>query len=186
MLDRITVMGPAVNSGAYLLRIEVSKDLMVRFGQFRRGQQITVSKGAYVYIGSAMAAGGSMTLARRLLRHATRTKGARPHFIREQLLIELQTAGLGAENLQPPLQKKLYWNIDYLLEQNAANLTHIIIIRSAVNLEDRIAHYLAIQKETRVLVKGLGAQDKRDQTHLMNIDNASSWWRRLPAALAEL
>ncbi len=179
-MGEITILGEAVNTGAYLLRIAVTEDLFVVFGRFQQGKPIIIQRGEYLYIGSAMASKGSMTLARRLLRHATRQDRNRPHYIREKLLTALQEIELGSEDLQPPSQKKLFWNVDYLLEEEAVILSQIVIVRSRINLEDSLAHFLMNQPESSIVCKGLGAQDKRDQTHLLAIKGSSEWWQQLP------
>ena len=53
--------------------------------KIQEGKTIDVEKGDYSYVGSAMASKGSSCLARRLLRHGTRTKG-QAQAIREAML----------------------------------------------------------------------------------------------------
>ncbi len=185
-MEEIAIIGEQAKTGAYLLRISVTNDLQVRFGHFQNGESILVQKGEYIYVGSAMASKGSMTLARRLLRHATRHDRNRPQKIRERLLVALTKAGVGAGNLQPPSQKKLFWNVDYLLEEETASLSQIVILCSRTNLEDDLAHFLMDQPGSSIVVKGLGANDKQGQTHLLQIKEKSAWWQQLPERLADL
>jgi len=182
-MEEITILGEDGNTGAYLLRIFVAEDLYVRFGRFQKGRPIFVHGGEYVYVGSAMASKGSMILARRLLRHATRCDPERPHEIRERLLMALRVAGMGPASLQPPAQKKLFWNIDYLLEEDAVSLSHVVILRSQIKLEDGLALFLMDQPGSRIVAKGLGAHDKRGQSHLLAFQETDQWWQKLPAAL---
>lgn len=182
-MDEITILGEEVETGAYILRISMTEDRLVRFGRFQQGRPIFVPSAEYLYVGSAMAGRGSMNLARRLLRHATRQNQARPHDIRQRLLVAFRASGLGPENLQPPEKKKLFWNIDYLLEREAAILSHVVILRSQTNLEDALANFLVDQPGSHILANRLGAQDKRSQTHLLVIEETSAWWQQLPAAL---
>ena len=70
-LHPVTVIGQEGPGGHYLLRIQVSKDVFVRFGQYRLGGVVEVSAGEYVYTGSAQGLKGSTTLASRLLRHTS-------------------------------------------------------------------------------------------------------------------
>lgn len=185
-MEEITILGEEAKTGAYLLRISVAKDLQVRFGRFQNGRPILVEKGEYIYVGSAMAGKGSMTLARRLLRHATRQDQNRPQKIRERLLLALTKAGMGAGNLQPPAEKKLFWNIDYLLEETTAALSHVLILRRQFYVEDDLAHFIMNEPESSIVVKGLGAQDKPGQTHLLRIKEVSVWWQQLPERIADL
>ena len=59
--------------GSYILRMKVRDRITMPFGRFKRGKLIEVQAGNYAYIGSAMAMQGSTCLAKRLLRHATRS-----------------------------------------------------------------------------------------------------------------
>ena len=183
-MEEIIILGEQVQTGAYLLRLKVAEDLRLRFGRFQHGRLISVTRGDYVYVGSAMAHRGSMSLGRRLLRHATRQDAQRPQVIRPQLLAALTAAGLGPGNLQAPGQKKLFWNVDYLLEENTVFLSQVIILRCRANLEDDLAHYFMGLSGSRVLANGLGANDKRSQTHLLAVDQTAAWWQQLPAKLS--
>jgi Uri superfamily endonuclease len=182
-MNEVIILGQDWQTGAYLLRLKVDEDLLVRFGRFQQGRPLLVHSGDYVYVGSAMAGNGSMILARRLLRHATRTDAHQPQKIRQKLLLAFKAAELGPQNLLPPEQKKLFWNIDYLLEEDAVSLSQVIILRSRTNLEDDLAHFVMDQPGSRCLANGLGAHDRPGQTHLLAITETAEWWQQLPAAL---
>jgi hypothetical protein len=69
----LTYIGDDERRGSYVLRITVREHLNLSFGRFKKGKLIDVRPGTYVYIGSAMAKQGATCLAKRLLRHATRS-----------------------------------------------------------------------------------------------------------------
>ncbi len=121
--------GEQSQGGAYLLRMQVNAPLRVKFGRFQQGQPIAVPTGDYLYVGSAMAQKGATSLARRLLRHASRSDSQNPHLIRQQMLSVFLKIGLGSTPLHPPTGKKLRWHVDYLLNEEAVELTAVYIIR---------------------------------------------------------
>ncbi len=179
-METITIRGDDELCGTYLLRICVKRDLLLSFGGFQGGRSIQVPKGELAYVGSAMAEQGSMTLERRLLRHATRRDKRNPHQIRERMMVVFKEVGLGSAALKPPDKKSLYWNIDYLLEEVDAELTHVMMIRSRIRFEDELAQFIAMEPGSAVLAKGLGAHDRKSQTHLFIIRETAAWWRQLP------
>ncbi len=175
MSDTIQIQGDYLPCGVYLLRLVVGADLQVRFGRFHNGDLLPVTNGVYLYIGSAMGQRGASSLAHRLLRHATRQAGP-PHAIRQPLLESLKAANLGPQGLQPSHSKKLFWHIDYLLEETAVTLSHIFILRTIQNLEKQLASDLMINPDTKIFLPGLGARDMPEQTHLLKIPRNISWW----------
>lgn len=185
-MKAVSILGRHDQSGAYLLRMHVRRDVAVRLGRFQGGRAILVPKGEVVYVGSAMAQKGSMTLARRLLRHATRHDAAKPQQIQGEMLRAFSEAGLGTILLKPPKKKKLFWNIDYLLEENVVDLSHVLAIRTKRKFEDELAHFLEKGPNCRALAKGLGAHDKYDSTHVLLIQETAEWWRQLPKRAEEL
>ena len=176
LMDKIFVSGGSVITGCYLLRLQANKSLSVQFGRFNSGQPISVPASTYLYIGSAMGKKGASTLAQRLLRHATRQNG-NPQSIRPLLLARLCAAGLGTNCSQVPSQKTLFWHIDYLLEETAVDLTHIIIHRTTTSIENQLARLLANDPQTRPLANGLGASDDRGQSHLLHVPESLTWWQ---------
>lgn len=181
----ITVLGSETLCGAYILRINVRRDRMVRFGRFQNGRMIHVPQGDVVYIGSAMAQRGSMTLARRLIRHATRSDWRRPQPIREEMLKVFAEAGLGTVNLEPPARKKLSWNIDHLLEEDGVELSQVIVMRTMMRLEDSLAQFMEEEPGTSIIEKGLGAHDRPGHTHLFHVRETAEWWYQLSIRLAK-
>lgn len=177
--ELITVMGERVPSGAYLLRLQIKRQLMVRFGRFQGGQPILVPEGEAAYVGSAMALRGSATLAQRLVRHATRADASRPQPIRPAMVKVFKEMGLGPAGLKPPAKKRLFWNIDYLLEQDDVDLSHVMVMRSLAHCEDRVASILADMPESKILAKGLGAHDRPGQSHLYLFGERGTWWQEL-------
>lgn len=166
-----------VESGAYVLRMRVAAPLSLSFGRFQGGRPIAVPVGDALYVGSAMGKRGSSTLARRLLRHATRTEAQLPHKIRDTLLVQLRTAGMGGAKLHPPSTKTCRWHIDYLLDQPHVELTHILAIRSTERLEPAIAQQLNADPHTATIAPGLGASDSPGATHLLRLNAPpDGWW----------
>jgi len=120
---------------------------------------------------------GASSLARRLLRHASRTNAECPHAICADMVSAFEVAGLGQSPLLPPARKTLHWHNDFLLDENAVLLSHVIVIRSDVRLESQIAQSLAASPDVFALAEGLGASDARGETHLFGIKNADIFWR---------
>ncbi|NKQ37777.1 MAG: GIY-YIG nuclease family protein [Chloroflexi bacterium] len=163
-MNPIIIFGEPVPTGTYILRIWVDTDLRVGFGRFG---EVALPCGAYLYVGSAMGQKGAASLARRLLRHATRAAGP-PHPIREEMVRWFTAVNLG-QNLQPPAQKRLHWHVDYLLEETAVTLTHVLVIRSSKRLETTLARRLNADPRTFAPAPGLGASDDAGSTHLLGI-----------------
>jgi Uri superfamily endonuclease len=178
----IAILGDSSQGGAYVLKIRLAKGAKVRFGRFQGGEPILLPAGDYVYVGSALAAGNSRSLARRLLRHGTRTGRKRSHGIRRALYARLEAVGLIGAGGNRPGDKRLRWHIDYLLDQYAAEITGVAITRTRVSLEQRIARKLAQDPNTEIVCKGLGASDDPGGTHLFRVGEGV--WERLVANMA--
>jgi Uri superfamily endonuclease len=185
-MKTIMILGDDEQSGAYLLRMSVRREVAVRFGRFQGGRPILVPKGELLYVGSAMAQQGSMTLARRLLRHATRRDEENPQQIRGAMLKAFVDVGLGTVQLKPPDRKKLFWNVDYLLEEDVVDLSHVVIIRTRSKFEDELAQFLEAEPKSSPLAKGLGAHDSHGHTHILIFRETADWWQRLPTRLERL
>ena len=184
----LTVLGQDVPCGFYVLRIQVKGNLEIPIGRFQGGKKIQVPAGEYIYLGSAMGIKGSATLARRLLRHATRGGSRSPHRIRGAMLSKFKSIGLGGENLAPPPGKRLFWNVDFLLEQEVTELRQVILVRTGAHLEKTTGRLLESDPCTRILVHGLGAGDAPGNTHLLRLEcpYLDTWWRALPTRLAAI
>lgn len=175
----ITVLGGGGQGGTYVLRIGLREDIQLRFGRFKGGKRIELPTGKYVYVGSALAEKGSTSLARRLLRHATRSGRQRAHTIRAQMMTRFRAVGLGGENLAPPQKKKKRWNVDFLLDLKTTEIADVLVIRSPARWEARLARLLEENPETRVVEKGLGAGDDAGGTHLLRVGGGAEWWREM-------
>ncbi|MFX0064620.1 MAG: DUF123 domain-containing protein [Candidatus Hermodarchaeota archaeon] len=186
ILSPIIVLGTSSQAGSYILRIKVSEDLHLVFGRFKKGKMIHLPVGEYVYIGSALATKGAMSLALRLVRHATRSGKKPPHKIRSKMIQFFKNIELGKDNLLSRKAKNLYWNIDYLLDQMAAELTHVIIIRSHQKLEEKIGKILEREPFTVIIEKGLGANDISGSTHILRTEGDGNWWKVLIQKLDKL
>lgn len=173
----ITVLGDSGQGGTYVLRIELKKDVRLRFGRFKGGKRVELPPGEYVYVGSALAKKGSASLARRLLRHATRSGRKRAHAIRAEMMTRFREIDLGDKKLAPPREKKKRWNVDFLLDLTAAEIGGVLIFRSPERWEGKMARLLEGSPETRVVEKGLGAGDDAGGTHLLRVEAGAEWWR---------
>jgi Uri superfamily endonuclease len=185
-IPNIRIIGNESRAGTYILRIRLKKDTTLRFGRFKKGKLISLPAGEYAYIGSALAEKGATTLARRLIRHATRSGDQRPHRIRETMLRRFAECGLGDANLLPQRGKTLHWNVDFLLDLPSAELMGISAIRSRKRLEDRLAKQLEEDSHTGVIERGLGANDVPGNTHLLHVNAAEAWWASLSKLLASM
>ena len=185
-LPPITVLGDRSEGGTYVLRIRLRRALALVFGRFKGGKAISLPAGEYLYVGSALGRRGATALARRLVRHATRSGDKPPHKIRERLIARFTAIGLGSGDLLPKREKRLHWHVDYLLVQPSADLTHVIAIRSNVRLEPMIGRVLEEDPCTSIVEKGLGASDVHGNTHLLRVLGDEGWWRSLPERLQRL
>ena len=185
-LPPLTILGDTTQAGTYLLRIHVTQPLNMQFGRFKKGKLIAVPEGEYLYLGSALGKRGAVSLARRLVRHATRSRPHPPHTIRAPLLTLCEEIGLGQGDLRPKQGKTCHWNIDYLLDHLTVHLTHIIAIRNPRRLEADLAQQLAHMPETHILEKGLGANDLPGSTHLLRVTGDEAWWIALPEKITPL
>ncbi len=182
-LPSIAITGDESHAGTYILRIRLKKGTALRFGRFKKGKLISLPAGEYAYIGSALSEKGATTLARRLVRHATRSGDQHPHRIRETMLRQFAECGLGDGNLLPRRGKTLHWNVDFLLNLPSAELVGVVAIRSRKRLEDRLAKQLEADPHTGVIERGLGANDVPGNTHLLHVSATETWWASLPDLL---
>ena len=182
----IVIIGDESHAGTYILRIHLKKGAALRFGRFKKGKLISLPAGEYAYVGSALAEKGATTLARRLIRHATRSGNQNPHRIRETMLRRFAECGLGNKNLLPQQGKTLHWNVDFLLDLSSAELAGVCAIRSRKRLEDRLAKRLEEDPHTGVIERGLGANDVPGNTHLLQVSATEAWWASLPNLLASM
>jgi Uri superfamily endonuclease len=180
---RIVVLGEDGQAGSYILRIRVDADLLLAFGGFRQGRPIPVPAGEYLYVGSALAATGGVSLARRLVRHATRTGVLPPHAIREEMLVRFDEIGLGSGSLLPRNGKHRFWNVDHLLDQEAAEIRGVWVLRWPVRLERELGRFFEEDPCTEVFARGLGANDVPGNTHLLGVHAAEEWWQSLAERL---
>lgn len=182
-----TLYGRSERQGTYLLLVRLARPICVSFGRFLNGKPLQLEAGSYLYLGSALGKGTStFPLARRLLRHTSRTIGKEPHAIRESLRDLLLQNNLMAKQAPDSSQKRLHWHIDYLLDRPEASIVHIVIIRSATRLEPVLARYLQSSPETSVPAERLGAQDTSHDTHLLHCSDPQTLLERLGRKLSLL
>lgn len=81
-IPNIFLIGKDSQAGTYVLRIRLKEDTELKFGRFKKGKLISLPAGDYTYVGSALSEKGATSLARRLVRHATRSGDKPPHYQR--------------------------------------------------------------------------------------------------------
>lgn len=184
---QFTLVGGTQRQGTYLLFIRLAKRVHLTFGSFRKGKPLFLQAGCYLYLGSALGKGNNaFPLARRLMRHASRTAEKKPHAIRKALQRRLLENGLAPEILPTAAEKKTHWHIDYLLDHPESCIFHILIIRSAEKLEPVLARHLEAAPETSVPAARLGAQDTKNSTHLLYCTDAGPLLARLLRELPDM
>jgi len=165
---QFTFSGSNERQGTYLLFISLSKPVQLAFGRFMKGKKLLLPAGYYLYLGSALGKGdNAFPLARRLLRHTSRSGNRKPHAIGKKLWRVLRKNRVAGDTAHCIRQKKLHWHIDYLLDRAESRIFHIVIIRSAEKLEAALSRYLDAHPKTSVLALRLGAQDTKNSTHLL-------------------
>ena len=179
-IQSIRIIGDDSQAGTYILRIRLKENTTLQFGRFKKGKLISLPVGDYLYVGSALSENGATSLARRLVRHATRSGNQPPHAIRKKMINQFTKCGLGSGNLLPRQGKTLHWNVDFLLDLQSAELINICAIRSFERLENRIAKWLEGDPHTEIIERGLGANDAPGNTHLLRVRADGTWWASLP------
>ena len=168
-IPSIFIIGDDSQAGTYILRIRLNEDTTLQFGRFKKGKPISLPAGDYLYVGSALSEKGATSLARRLVRHATRSRNKPPHAIRKKMINQFAKCCLGNGSLLPRQEKTLYWNVDFLLDLQSAEIVNILAIRSPERLENRIAKGLERDPHIDIIEPGLGANDAPGNTHLLRI-----------------
>ena len=182
----VRIIGDDSQAGTYILRIRLQTDTTLQFGRFRNGKRVSLPVGDYIYVGSALSEKGATSLARRLVRHATRSADKPPHTIRKTMLHTFAGCRLGTGNLLLRRGKTLYWNVDFLLDLQSAVLINVLAIRSIARWEHRIAERLENDPETVIIEPGLGANDTKGATHLLRAPADQVWWLSFTDAVATL
>jgi len=175
----ICIIGDESQAGTYILRIRLKENTTLQFGRFKKGKWISLLAGDYTYVGSALSEKGATSLARRLIRHATRSGDKPTHTIREKMIHQFTECGLGSGNLLPRQGKTLHWNVDFLLDLQSAEIVNIFAIRSPERLENRIAKWLERDPQTDIIEQGLGANDTPGATHLLRLRADDIGWMLL-------
>ena len=178
-IPSIVIIGDDSQAGTYILGIHLKENTTLKFGRFKKGKLISLPAGDYVYIGSALSEKGATSLARRLIRHATRRNHKPPHPIRKKMINRFIECDLGPRDLFPKHAKTLHWNVDFLLDLPSAELVNIFVIRSPKRLENGLAKRLEQDPHTEIIERGLGANDTPGNTHLLHIREDRMWWASL-------
>lgn len=174
--EKISIFGDASHAGTYVLRIRLMNSTKINIGRFKKGKLISFPACDYTYVGSALSEKGSTSLSRRLVRHATRSNGKPPHRIRKVMIKHFQECGLGPPNPIPINGKKLFWNVDYMLDLEYAEIINVIAIRSSNKLESTIGKYLELNSQSQIIEKGLGANDSPNHTYILRVNSDDKWW----------
>ncbi len=168
-------------NGTYVMRIKLTKSRDIVFGRFKKGKIIHLKRGYYVYIGSALAKKGSSALGNRLRRHTSRSNGDKPHQIQSILLGFFDNLGIKYTNKPSP--KKLFWNIDHLLDMEEAEISDIIFTRNPTPLENSWSEFFEGLTDTYIFEKGLGANDGKGHTHVQYSRISDIQWKTIPYQL---
>lgn len=168
-------------NGTYCLRISLKKSVNLAFGRFKKGKVIRLQAGEYLYIGSALAKRGSTTIGNRLRRHTSRSVDQSPHKIQKPILAFFNEIGISYTSKPSP--KRMHWNIDHLLNLLSAEIIGIIFIRNPKPLENSWSAYLEQLPETKIIEKGLGANDSAGHTHIQRSNLSPDQWDKLPYKL---
>lgn len=185
-IELVPSKGKQTSCGTYVLRLKVRKETQITLGRFGRGEAITFPRGNYLYVGSALAERGATTLARRLLRHATRSGDRKEHAIATDLISRLQQLSLLKGDIERNRRKRLAWHVDYLLDCKEVDLIGIYAIQAQDRIESRLAELLEDDLVTSIVKKGIGATDVPGNTHLLRVDADEIWWRLLPLRMQSL
>ena len=137
--------------GIYVLLISLLLGLGLVVSGFKKGKVIHLPKAEYICTGSALGKKGSTCLARRLVRHATRTSDRMPHQIRPDMLKFFSDIKLASGELIPRTAKTLYWNIDHLLNRTEVEISGLVCVRIEEPLEAKIGKRLELRADTNVI-----------------------------------
>ncbi|NTV02668.1 MAG: GIY-YIG nuclease family protein [Chlorobiaceae bacterium] len=182
---QFTTFGKNSRQGSYLLFIRLHAPARLSFGKFMGGKEITLDHGNYLYVGSALGSNQrAFPLASRLLRHASRSGELPPHEIRG-CLIGLFTES-GYEPTRKSHGKNLHWHIDYLLDLAAAELYHVVMVKSPERLEHHLAKLVSSMQDVAPIADRLGAQDAASGTHLFKVENPTGLLNQLKHSIPPL
>jgi Uri superfamily endonuclease len=169
--------------GCYVLRIGVPHELTLSFGGFRHGEPLNVLPGNWIYVGSAAAPHGALSLANRLMRNALRCGLiSAPHPIRRLMHTKFCEAGLCDTDAEFSSEKKLKWNVDHLLEQQCVELVAAYAM-PGVKLEELLGLWIQKLPAARIDHRRLGAADYKNNTHLLRIAAGDEWWEQFSTDL---
>ena len=162
--------------GAYVLHLCFDTPARLKVGRFQHGQPLHFDCGHYLYVGSAMGRNAGLHLPKRLVRHATRSGDLPPHRFRNALLAHFDNHGLSAQRVLARAPKRLFWNIDFVLDHCAANLLDVFYIRSDQRLEGAILRFLESRSDTMAPWPGFGAHDDPGHSHLLRLTGGYESW----------
>ena len=187
--SQFTIFGNKYTMGSYILFIRISSSFQLAFGRFQKSRLFSIPDGDYLYIGSALGKTGD-PLARRLIRHASRSNGKPPHKIQSEIIKLFSKNDAVKSCAFIASEKKLHWHIDYFLEHSEAEITHVLIMRHPEKQEHHQSEILASIRETSLVAPRLGAQDTRNSSHILRLTDQKKTLEQLgqfiPALTAKL
>lgn len=188
----ICAIGDEHPNGTYMYLIRLSNSTSIPFGRFKKGKEIHLTSGYYVYIGSALSKRGSTSLGNRLSRHLRRTPGLKEHQLRHNLVEFFDEIGI--TYARKPSDKTLFWNIDHFNNLIDAEIIGVIFVRNPIALENTWSEFIENLDVSHVFEKGLGANDTIGHTHVQQIilkdcnneKEYMEWWIQLPPQLPRI
>jgi len=174
--------GRSYQCGTYMLKISIERLLRLSIGRLNKAHLYDISPGEYIYVGSALGKTNRYPLYRRIMRHARRSASKPSHQILPQLEQQFFEAGLGKTGLKFS-PKKLFWNIDYLLDSASAELAQVVVFRSENNLEHELGLLLENDAQTSCPIKKFGANDSMLNSHLFKVPSTEKWWNDFNASV---
>ncbi len=161
--------------GAYVLHIDVVKSIAVRAGRYNGGGPIHLHKGRYLYVGSAMGNANGLYLPKRLLRHSRRSRAGHEHACYTILRSHFVDLNIDERRLVHSSIKKLRWNIDYVLDNEAVELSAVTYVQSMDRLENIIVEQLEQNESASAPYLGFGAHDHPGHSHFFALTSNFDW-----------
>ena len=79
-----------------------------------------------------------------------------------------------------------HWHIDYLLDEEGAQLSGIWAIQARERKETIVACHLESDPFTEIVERGLGANDAPGHTHILRTNADETWWDNLAGTLQRI
>ena len=165
--------------GCYVLRIHLAASTRLRFGGFKKKKLVELRAGEYAYVGSALSLQGSTSLARRLVRHATRNADQAPHAIRATILERFTEIGLASGRSPPPLAKAPALEYRSPARPRHSRIDRRLTTAHTRRLEASLGQFIERDPLAFVFEKGLAPTMSPAITHILRIEAPAAWWKGL-------